>query len=237
VHNDRVRSPSSGSAPSLVALTVAAALALGGCSSDSGGGKTARATSSASSPTSPSPSSTVKVPETASLTDQGSRLSFGDAAQVIYEATRKRGTVLDIKVASVKKGSLADFRGFILDDTYKKKASYYYARVQVKNIGEGDIGGVGVPLWGVNAKNVLLPAVNFTTSFAKCPSRPLPKRFGPGDSLSTCLVYLSPDRGELESVSYRPSQAFNPITWTGPITKATPAKKKTKARPKAKKKG
>jgi hypothetical protein len=71
----------------------------------------------------------------------------------------------------------------------------------------------------VNATNTLLPAVDFTTRFARCPSATLPARFPPGASLSTCLVYLSPNRGALTSVSYRPSQRFNPITWTGDIAK------------------
>jgi hypothetical protein len=93
---------------------------------------------------------------------------------------------------------------------------------------------VPVPLWGVNSSNTLLPAVNFTTTFAKCPSKNLPAKFGPGASLSTCLVYLSPNKGSLTAVSYRPSQEFNPITWKGTI--ATPKPSPTK-KPKAKKKG
>ena len=32
--------------------------------------------------------------------------------------------------------------------------------------------------------------------------------------LSTCLVYLSPDKGTLDAVSYRPASEFDPITWT-----------------------
>ncbi|MEO5711836.1 MAG: hypothetical protein ABIQ59_18655, partial [Nocardioidaceae bacterium] len=68
----------------------------------------------------------------------------------------------------------------------------------------------------------------FTTSFKPCPSKSLPKKFPAGASLSTCLVFLSPDRGTLESVSYRPSQEFNPITWTGDLSTPKPAPKKTK---------
>ncbi len=82
--------------------------------------------------------------------------------------------------------------------------------MQVKNVGEGDVGGVAVPLWGVNTANTLLPAVNFTTSFKPCPSKPLPKKFAQGATLSTCLVYLSPDRGTLEAVSYRPEPGVQP---------------------------
>ena len=218
----------------LAAVTTAAALALGGCSSegaakDAGGSSSDAASSSSSA--SPSPSSTVPVPDGTDLTEQGSKLSFGDTATVIFEPSEGRGTVLQLTVKSVKQGSLDDFKGFILDDSYKQKASYYYATVAVKNVGEGDVGGVGVPLWGVNSANTLLPAVNFTTGFKPCSSKPLPASFPKDASLSTCLVYLSPDKGKLESVSYRPSQEFNPITWTGDITTPKPTpKKKTKQR-------
>jgi len=212
-------------------VTTAAALALGGCSSE-GATKDAGSSSSdaASSSASPSPSSTVPVPEGTDLTEQGSKLAFGDTGTVIFEPSEGRGTVLQLTVKSVEQGSLDDFKGFILDDSYKQKASYYYATVTVKNVGEGDVGGVGVPLWGVNSANTLLPAVNFTTSFKPCSSKPLPKSFPKNATLSTCLVYLSPDKGKLESVSYRPSQEFNPITWTGDIAtpKPTPTKKPTK---------
>jgi len=215
----------------LAAVTTAAALALGGCSSE-GATKDAGSSSSdaASSSASPSPSSTVPVPEGTDLTEQGSKLSLGDTGTVIFEPSEGRGTVLQLTVKSVKQGSLDDFKGFILDDSYKQKASYYYATVSVKNVGEGDVGGVGVPLWGVNSANTLLPAVNFTTSFKPCVTKPLPKSFPNGASLNTCLVFLSPDKGKLESVSYRPSQEFNPITWTGDIAtpKPTPTKKPTK---------
>jgi hypothetical protein len=172
----------------------------------------------------------VALPAGAQLTAQGGKLAYGDPATVIYESAQGPGTVLRLTVKSVRKGSLADFKGFILDDAYKQKASYYYADVQVKNLGEGDVGGIAVPVWGVNAANTLLPPVNFTTSFKPCPSRPLPEKFATGASLSTCLVFLSPDRGTLEAVSYRPSQAFNPITWTGDLTtpKPTPRAKDTK---------
>ena len=226
---------------SLAVLTTASALVLAGCSSDSGGKSADKSASSSpsaevSSPgatASPTASSTVAVPEGAELSDQGSKLSYGDTATVIYEPSQGKGTVLQLTVKSVRKGSLADFKGFILDDAYKQNADYYYAKVQVKNVGEGEVGGVGVPLWGVNAANTLLPAVNFTTSFSKCPSQALPAKFGPGATLDTCLVYLSPDKGALKSVSYRPSQEFDPVTWTGDITTPAPTPTK-KAKPKKK---
>lgn len=208
-----------------VAVATAAACALAGCSSGSGAPKPATGSSASSSSPSPSSSSTVRVPGGVELTDQGARLPFGRPASVVFESTRHRGTVLQLTVRRVQQGSLSDFKGFILDDAYKRRASYYYATVAVRNIGTGTVGGVPVPLWGVNATNTLLPAVDFTTRFARCPSATLPARFPPGASLSTCLVYLSPNRGALTSVSYRPSQQYNPITWTGDIAKPSGTEK------------
>ena len=223
VHNERVRPPLTRSARALVVIAAAAALALTGCSSGSKGSSDSKSSGSAS----PSPSSTVKVPSGVALTDQGSKLSFGDSARVIFEPSKNRGSVLQLTVRKVQQGTLKDFTGFILDDAYKKRASYYYASVDVKNVGESNVGGVPVPLWGVNDTNTLLPAVNFTTSFKKCPSKPLPRAFGPGQSLSTCLVYLAPNHGKLVGVSYRPSQEYNPITWSGTIEKPAPPQKKS----------
>jgi hypothetical protein len=231
VHNVGVPLPKTRALLALVALTAAAA--LGACSEGTGSTAQKPATTSATPTASPSPSSTVKVPDGVQLTAQGTRLSFGRTATVIFEATQSRGSVLQLTVRGVRRGTLADFRGFILDDAYKKQADYYYATVRVRNVGTGNVGGVPVPLWGVNAANTLLPAVNFTTRFAKCPSRQLPASFGPGTTLDTCLVYLSPNKGSLRAISYRPSQAFNPVTWTGRVAqpatpRATPGQKPKK---------
>lgn len=219
-----------------VALVAAAGLVLAGCTSGAEEPDT-----DASASTSPSPSSTVSVPAGEKLTDQGSDLTFGDSATVIFEPTQKEGSVLTLTVEGAREGSLADFKGFILDDDYKKNANYYYVDVSVENVGESDVGGVPVPLWGVNGENTLLPAVNFTTTFNKCPSEPLPETFGPGDQLDTCLVYLSPDHGSLDAVSYRPTQLFDPIQWTGDIEPAKEPKQTKKPKqtekPKTAKKG
>jgi len=229
VHNVRVPAlsrptPTRLRATRAAALVAVAGLALAGCS----GGDASKASPSASG--SPSPTTTVSIPAGQQLTAQGSDLKFGDTATVVFEATKSAGTVLKLTVKDAREGLLDDFKGFILDDKYKKQANYYYADVTVENVGEGDVGGVPVPLWGVNADNTLLPAVNFTTKFPKCASAPLPAKFGPGDKVDTCLVYLSPNNGTLDSVSYRPSQEFNPIQWTGTVepAKAEPTKKSTK---------
>jgi hypothetical protein len=39
-----------------------------------------------------------------------------------------------------------------------------------------------------------------------------------------CLVFLSPNKGDLVAVSFRPTQDFDPITWTGELEKPKPPK-------------
>lgn len=205
------------------ALAVASALVLTAC-----GGDGAEESGPTPSPSlSPTPSSTVAVPETVSLTEVGADLSFGDSATVIHEPDQKRGTVLELTVRKAVRGSVKDFAGYILDD-YTKSSTPYYVTVDVENVGEGNVGGTPVPLWGVDAKNTLLPPASFTTSFRRCGSDSLPKKFGPGKEFSTCLVFLAPDKGTMEKVSYRPNQEFDPIEWSGTIATPKPKKKNEK---------
>jgi hypothetical protein len=170
---------------------------------------------------SPTPTSTVSVPQGLSMTDAGSALAFGDTATVVFEPTQKRGSVLELTVKKATKGSLKDFSAFVLDD-YTRSATPYYVDVTVKNVGEGEVGGVPVPLWGVDQENTLLPAASFTTEFSRCASEPLPAKFAAGATLHTCLVFLAPDKGSMEAVSFRPTEEYDPIRWTGDITTLKP---------------
>ena len=168
--------------------------------------------------TTETPSATPSDEETAAdeVTPEGAQLAFGEKATVEHE--QKGGTrTLGLAVQSAKQGALADFSGFDMDDPYRKKANYYYVRVEVENAGEERISGGEVPLWGISGENTLLPVVKFTSSFKKCPTETLPKRFKPGQTFKTCLVYLSPDKGSLEGVSYRPTEEFVPIEWHGDV--------------------
>jgi hypothetical protein len=113
-------------------------------------------------------------------------------------------------------------------------ATPYYVDVTVENVGESNVGGAPVPLWGVDATNTLLPPATFTTTFRRCPSEPMPKKFGSGKAFSTCLVFLAPEQGTLEGVSFRPNQAFDPIVWSGEIVTPTPEPKKNKKKNKKK---
>jgi hypothetical protein len=213
------------------AALLAGALLLSACGGDGGNGGDA----DEPEPTpqeSPSESASSSAPDrdedAPTLTAPGSQLAFGDTATVEYTAQNATAT-LDLTVRSAEKGSLDDFSGFDTGDTLVRNANFYYVRVRVENVGKTPFGNAEVPLWGISGQDRLLPPVKFTTTFDTCPTENLPARFRPGDTFGTCLVFLSPDKGSLEGVSYRPTVDFTPIEWRGKVqgTGGGKAKKKS----------
>lgn len=222
VHNDRVslgrplRRPVR--LPALALALVLAAAGLAGCGSDE---------EPAADPTTAAPTPSVNVPDGVTLTKAGTTLDFGESASVAYEPNPERNTVLDLTVVSVQQGRIADLSSYDLDEQ-TKVSTPYYVEVTVKNVGDGDVGKSPIPLWAVDQQNTLIQASTFTNQFSKCPSKALPTSFAPSAEVSTCLVYLVPDGGELTKVSFRPLQAFAPIEWEGTVS-PPPSPKKKKA--------
>lgn len=199
----------------LLALAVVGALALAGCSgSDSSGGDGSAGGTGPTATGSPY----LPVPDGVELTAPGSQLSVGDAAVVAYHPRQDQVGALDITVTDLERAPIKAFSAWQLSDA-QKKSNAYYVRADVENVGDTDLGGRPVPLYVVNDDNVLLEPTPFTSSFEPCPSTPFPKKFGPGADAKVCLVYLAPDHGQLEAVSFRPDETFNPITWTGDVAK------------------
>ncbi|HEU5038469.1 MAG TPA: hypothetical protein VFT70_15795 [Nocardioides sp.] len=217
------------------ALLLAAALTVAGCSSSSDG-----SSPEASGSPSPTPAASetpyLPVPAGVELTPPGSQLSLGDHAVVAYEPRQDQVGVLDIQVTKLEKTSIKDFSAWQLTDE-QKKSNPYYVRATVKNVGDTDLGGRPVPLYVVNDQNVLLEPTPFASSFDACPSVPFPPKFGPGDDVKVCLVYLAPKHGDLVSVSFRPVETFNPITWSGDVVKYEPPKPKKSKKSKKKSNG
>lgn len=201
---------------SVLAAPLAAVLllALGAC----GGDDEADGDAGATAPASPSvalPTGDVEVPEGVELTPAGTALDFGETATVAYQAG-DAGSVVELTVVAAQTARIRDLAAYQLDEA-TRKATPYYVRVKVANVGSGQLGRRAVPLFAVDGRNTLVQPSTFTTPFERCPSRPLPRRFGPGAETTTCLVYLLPDGGSLEALSYRPLQSFEPITWAGEV--------------------
>ena len=145
---------------------------------------------------------------------------------VAYEPRQDEVGVLDLTVTKLEQTTTRKtLSGWQLTPE-QKRSTPYFVHVSVKNVGESDLGGRRVPLYVVNEDNLLLESTPFASSFEACPSAPLPADFGPGAESDMCLVFLAPDRGSLEAVSFRPEETFDPITWTGDITRYVAPKKK-----------
>lgn len=235
MHNGRMSRR--GVSRQVLAFTMAAAV-LAGCTSKNEPNAGASATTGAtSSSPSAAPSDYLDVPDGVQLTAPGSQLSVGQTATVAYEPRQGTVAALDIKVTRLRKATFAQFIGWKLDKKIKQTTPYF-VDVKVTNVGDTDLGGRLVPLYIVDGQNRLIEASIFTATFHPCPGATLPKKFGTGDTTRACLVYLSPDHGDLTAVSFRPTQAFDPITWTGTVEKAdTGVKRKSDKKPSKKKKG
>ena len=205
----------------LAGLMLTGALVLTGCSGNddkpsadpSGSGS-----GSASGSVSPSATPTyLPVPDGVELTAQGSELGVGDHAVVAYEPRQKQVGVLDIAVTRLEKTTFKkSFSGWQLDAA-TKKTNPYFVHATITNDGKTDLGGRAVPLYIVDGTNTLIESSRFASTFKPCPSQTFPKKFKAGAKVKVCLVYLSPAHGDLTAVSFRPTQDFNPITWTGDI--------------------
>jgi hypothetical protein len=205
-----------------VAVLVSSALILSGCGTDSEKKPSAK-------PSVDLPTGNVDVPEGVTLTEAGTELAFGETATVAYQPNTKRSSVLELTVRSVQTGQISDLAAYQLDAA-SKRSTPYYARVQVKNVGSGDLSRAAVVVYAVDTTNSLVQPVSFNNVFKKCPSTRLPDGFTQGKSASVCLTYLIPKSRKLVEMSYRPLQEFAAITWKGAIKPAPvkPAKKPNK---------
>jgi len=209
----------------VVAFLVCAGLAAG-CS----GNDPDPASSPASEGGSGSPSAEVIVEQGVELTPQGSELEVGDAAKVAYEPRQGLVGVLEIKVTRLEKASFKkSFVGWDLN-AQDKKSTPYFVRATVTTLGTTDLGGRPVPLYIVDGNDALLEATPFASEFEPCSPATFPKKFGAGKTVKACMVYLARNKGDLVAVSFRPTQDYDPITWTGELKTPRPPKKDDKGK-------
>ena len=162
------------------------------------------------------------MPEGVELTPQGSDLAVEESAVVAWEPRQDLVGVLDVTVTRLEQTTFAEsFEGWQLDET-TRKSTPYFVHATIKNVGESDVGGRDVPLVRRRRDRHPDPGVRPSRpSSSRAPATECsPRPSVPSGTKDICLVYLVPDGGELTAVSFRPSQDFDPITWTGPIKNA-----------------
>lgn len=221
----------------VAALATASVLALAGCSSTANNaqpGPTSSSGTTTAGSTTMSPTLDpaalasaygVAVPPGVLLTAPGSELKVLQSATIAWAPKAKLVGALTITVTRLRQGQIKDFDGFTIDDRTRASTPYYVDAI-VKNVGTSNLSGVQVPLYLLDQTNTLYESSGFGGTFRPCAAQPLPAGFTAGKTVRVCLVYLAPNHGTLEAITFRPTQAFNPITWTGTVIK--PARKPTK---------
>jgi hypothetical protein len=210
----------------LLAVSACIAAMVVGCSDTPSGSDGEESESPAASAT-----DDVLVPEGIELTPEGTELSVGDVATVAYEPRQGVVGVLDIKVTRLEKTTFKEsFAGWDLEED-TKQATPYFVRATVTNRGETDLGERPVPLYIVDGNDTLVEATSFSSTFKPCSPGSFPKKFGPTAEAKVCLVYLSPKKGDLTAVSFRPTPEDLPITWTGDLKEPKPEDEKDGQRP------
>jgi hypothetical protein len=209
---------------------VAVAAVLAACSGDDkspdadGGGSSSASTAGETGTATASATPSLPVPAGVELSPEGSKLGVGDTATVAYELRQGVVGVLDIKVTRLEKTSFKkSFVGWDLDQA-QKNSNPYFVRVTLTNRGDTDLGGKQIPLYIVDGNNTLVEATPFASAFPPCQPGVFPKKFKTGHTMRACMVFLSPKKGELTAVSFRPTQEFDPITWTGELKEPKPLK-------------
>lgn len=208
-------------------LLASTALSACGGSSDDGGnagnGPTTGATSTTVTGSEAADAGYPPVPSGVSLTAPGKALQLGQSATVAWKPNQQTVGVLDLTVTALHDTTFKQsFKGWQLDAATKAN-SPYFVTATVRNAGSTDLSGQQVPLYGSAASGALVEASSFATDFKPCHPGVLPTPFPAGATASVCLVYLVPGasggaKGTLDGVSFRPSESFDPITWTGDVT-------------------
>jgi hypothetical protein len=225
VHNDRVIARlRPGPA---AALLLSSALVLAGCSGSGSSSPQTGPGSSGSSKTSSqgqssapttTDGSSLPVPQGTTVTAQGTSLRLGQAATVAWQPDQKTVGVIQMAVTRQQQVPVRTFRDFRLDRA-TRRSTPYFVHVTVKNLGPSDLSHVPVPLYLLDQQHTLLQASTFQAQFPACPSRPLPAKFKRGSHTTVCLVYFVPKHGKLVSMSFRPSEDYDAITWHGAVQK------------------
>jgi hypothetical protein len=216
------------------ALPVLAACSGGSSSGNAPAGGTTTggnqpATSAPAQPSSQSPAAAAKT-GTDGLTPPGTHLGFGKDAIVGWVPQAQDGTgahkgiKMQVTVESIQKGTLADFRNVNLDAKEKKDTPYYVTLrlTELQNAPVPQDSDPAITFTAIDDRGQEQESITFLGTFQRCDEVSAPKTLVSGKSYTTCMTYLIPGGGSIQSVKWDsgPSAANDvsayfdkPITW------------------------
>jgi hypothetical protein len=216
------------------ALPVLAACSGGSSSGNAPAGGTTTggnqpATSAPAQPSSQSPAAAAKTGADG-LTPPGTHLGFGKDAIVGWVPQAEDGTgahkgiKMQVTVESIQKGTLADFRNVNLDAKEKKDTPYYVTLrlTELQNAPVPQDSDPAITFTAIDDRGQEQESITFLGTFQRCDEVSAPKTLVSGKSYTTCMTYLIPGGGSIQSVKWDsgPSAANDvsayfdkPITW------------------------
>ncbi|EFQ83128.1 hypothetical protein HMPREF0063_12337 [Aeromicrobium marinum DSM 15272] len=153
------------------------------------------------------------LPAGVEITPGGTQLTEDEPATVVYQVGDGAASAVTVTVSAVRRGAIEDFRFFSLDEA-ALQSTPFYVDLTVVNEGPAGLGGVALPIFARDDKNVLLPPNEVVGQFAPCPNGTLPESFLPDSEATLCLVYLVAAGNALVSVDLQPGSSADAIRWS-----------------------
>ena len=185
-------------------------------SSPPAGAATPRTTPTTTRPARPSPTATAETPEGVELTEPGTQLDYGDSAVVDFKL-RKQATLLDLKVKNAVQGVPQGLRRLRHVGPVPEEGQLLLRQGQGRERRRGRDRRRRRPAVGDHRGQHAPAAGEVHLLLHQVPHRATAQEVQAGETHDTCLVFLSPNKGTLEGVSYRPVESFDPIEWRGQV--------------------
>jgi hypothetical protein len=230
----------------IIAGTAAAILVpgLAACSGSSSGGAGSSSTSAVPQTTTPGASGGSATPAASGASDASSgsgrltppstHLGLGQEATVGWVPTSEaggsgaqKGLRLQVTVESIEKGTIGDFTNVQLNAS-ERKSTPYYVKVRMKALGHTPPSGTdndpAIAFNAIDDRGQQQDNVIFFGTFQRCNDNTMPKKFASGKTYDSCLAYLIPGGGSIQSVQWNdgPSKANDvtpyfdkPLVWAG----------------------
>ncbi len=214
------------------ALPVLAACSGGGSSGNApaGGTTTGGNQPAASAPAQSAQSQPAAAAGADGLTPPGTHLAFGKNAIVAWVPQSEDGTgahkgiKMQVTVESIQKGTIADFANVDLDAKEKKDTPYYVTLrlTELQNAPVPQDSDPAITFTAIDDRGQSQESITFLGTFQRCNEVSAPKSLVSGKSYSTCMTYLIPGGGSIQSVKWGsgPSPANDvspyfdkPIVW------------------------
>jgi hypothetical protein len=145
------------------------------------------------------------------LTRPGTDVEFGRPATVELAPDPQHRSRVEVSVTGFTRGAMKDLKQFKIPER-AQQSHVYYVQARVENVGDGNLAGTSLVLYGKVSDELVVPPVTFGSTFKRCNYQPFDKPFRSGAKAKVCMVMLAPDKGTISEVQWRGPDE-EPISW------------------------